>query len=154
MTRMSRISIGILTSLLALGSGHADVFVIASSDAPLHVVDIKEVQSLYMGRRRALTVGGQVQATDLPRNHPLRELFYTQLTGMSVAQVNSYWARLLFSGQSTPPITMADESNMAAYLKRTPSALGYASGPPAPSSGLKVVMVLKSATDATQGNAP
>jgi hypothetical protein len=120
----------------------------------MQVLDIKDVQSLYMGRRRALAGGGPVQATDLPRSHPLRELFYGQLTGMSVAQVNSYWARLLFSGQSTPPITFADESNMASYLKRTPSALGYASSPPAPASGLKVVMVLKSATDTITGNAP
>ncbi|MBP9905762.1 MAG: hypothetical protein KBF66_09405 [Rhodoferax sp.] len=154
MSSTSQTCLGVLTCLLALGTCRADVFVIASAEAPLQTVDIKEVQSLYMGRRRVLAGGGQVQATDLPRSHPLRELFYVQLTGMTAAQVNSYWARLLFSGQSTPPMTFADETHMASYLKRTPSALGYASSPPAPASGLKTVMVLKSATDTKQGNAP
>lgn len=143
-----------LTGLLMAAACQADVFVIASAEAPLHTISSKELQALYMGKGQTLSDGLRAQATDLPRNHPLREHFYAQLTGMTPAQVNSHWARLLFSGRSMPPMTLADEATMFTYLKRTPAALGYATAPPPPTSGLKVIMVLKTGADPSQGHAP
>lgn len=122
----------------------ADVFVVAAADAPLQTISTRELQALYMGKRQGLTDGLRIQATDLPRDHPLRERFYGQLTGLSAAQVSSHWARLLFSGQSTPPFTLNDEAAMLGYLQRTPRALGYSAVPPPAQSGLKVLLVLKS----------
>jgi hypothetical protein len=144
----------LLTGLLLAASSRADVFVIASAEAPLQAISPKELQALYMGKRQALSDGLRVQATDLPRNHPLRERFYGQLTGMSLAQVSSHWARLLFSGQSTPPLTLTDEASMLSYLKRTPAALGYSTIAPQQPSGLKVVMVLKTGADSARDHAP
>lgn len=136
-----------LVWLVVSASAHADFYVVASAEAPMQAISPKELQALYMGRRQALVDGKRVQATDLPRDHPLRERFYVQLTGMSLAQVNSHWARLHFSGQSTPPFVLSDEASMLSYLKRTPAALGYTASAPLQPSGLKVVMVLKSSGD-------
>ena len=147
MQTRTRLSLFALGWLLASASARADFFVVASAQAPLQAISPKELQALYMGRRQALVDGQRVQATDLPRDHPLRERFYGQLTGLSPAQVNSHWARLLFSGQSTPPVVLGDEASMLSYLKRTPSALGYTATAPVQPPGLKVVMVLKSSSD-------
>lgn len=148
---LSRI-VALIGMLCLSATARADVFVVAAASGPLQAISPKELQALYMGKRQELGDGQRVQATDLPREHPLRERFYNQLTGMSVAQVNSHWSRLLFSGRSTPPTPLSNEEAMLNYLLRTPAALGYTANPPP--SGLKVVMVLKTSPANPQGHAP
>jgi hypothetical protein len=64
---------------------------------------------------------------------------------MSVAQVNSYWSRLMFSGQSVPPQALPDETAVAGILRRNPSALGWLSKEPT-DAGLRTVLVIKEAS--------
>lgn len=95
-----------------------------------------------MGRRRAFDNGDFALVFDLPRGAETRDAFYLSLTGMSPAQVNSYWSRLMFSGQSMPPQALPDESAMVDIIKRNPSAVGWLSKEPADKS-LRTLLVLK-----------
>lgn len=134
------------------GPAQSDMFVVAAAANPFQSIGPKELQAIYMGRKQNVGGRGGVQATDLPHEHPMRDKFYAQLTGMTAAQVNSHWSRLLFSGRSTPPVIFPNEEAMLSYLLRTPNALGYTFKPPP--AGLKVVMVLKAPTTDLQGHAP
>lgn len=127
----------------------ADVFVVTASSSPIESIGAKDLQSLYMGRSVDLN-DGNVRAIDLPRENPLRDRFYTTLTGLSVAQVNSHWSRLLFSGKARPPSVFSNETALLNYLLRTPTAVGYTASPPSPTSGLKVLLVLR--TESSQTN--
>ena len=144
-----------VTGLLWLsGPARSDVFVVAAASSTFQSISAKDLQALYMGRRQETKDGNPVQATDLPRDHPLRQQFYARLTGMTAAQVNSHWSRLLFSGRSTPPVILSNPEAVFGFLLRTPNTLGYTSSPPTPASGLKVVMVLRTSLDNPQGHAP
>ena len=121
----------------------ADVFVVVPTSSSVHAMSQKELVDLYMGRTRAFPDGTFALPFDLPRDHPGRAAFYQALTGMDLAQINSYWSRLMFSGQTLPPQPLPGEAAMMDLVKRNPSAVGYLLQEPAADKGLRVVLVLK-----------
>lgn len=134
-----------LIAALNLGiceSANADVYVVAGVVSPWSTMTPKELQSLYMGRSRNLDSGGFANVFDLPRENHTRDEFYTLLTGMSAAQINSYWSRLIFTGKTLPPPTVPNEHLMLEQLQRNPKAVGYVSKPPS-DPAIKVLLVLK-----------
>jgi ABC-type phosphate transport system substrate-binding protein len=134
--------LGGLAALALSAAARADVFVIAHTDNPQKALTEKEAVDLFMGRRRAFTNGDFALVFDLPREHPVRAAFYRSLTGMTPAQINSYWSRLMFTGQTMPPQALPDERAVIELVKRNPSALGYVGAEPADKS-VRVVLVLK-----------
>jgi hypothetical protein len=141
MTRILRCLFTALALAAALPA-LADVFVVVPEASAVKALSQKEVRDLYMGRTRAFPDGGFALPFDLPREHPVRAAFYRALTGMSVAEVNSYWARLMFSGQTLPPQPLPTEAAMLEVVRRNPSAIGYLPQAPADAT-LRVVLVLK-----------
>jgi hypothetical protein len=126
----------------ALVAAQAESYVIVHPTNPIKALTQKEAVDLFMGKTRNFPNGDFALAFDLPRDSPVRAAFYQALTGQGVAQVNSYWARLMFTGQTLPPQPVPDEAAMAELVKRNPSAIGYLSREPA-DRGLRVVLVLK-----------
>lgn len=121
---------------------HADIYVVVATNNPLQALTAKELQAFYMGRNRALTSGEPALVYDLPRDDVLRDAFYFNLTGMSPAQVNSYWSRLIFTGQVLPPAALPSERTMAEMVRRNPNAIGYLGKMPT-DSNLRTVLVLR-----------
>jgi hypothetical protein len=140
---------GLVASLAALclaglaPPARADVFVVVPTSSSVKAMSQKELVDLYMGRSRAFPDGTFALPFDLPRDHPGRAAFYQALTGMDLAQINSYWSRLMFSGQTLPPQPLPGEPAMADLVRRNPSAVGYLLQEPAADKGLRVVLVLK-----------
>ena len=120
----------------------ADLYVVVNAANPVKTLTQKDVVDIFMGRTRAFAGGEFAQALDLPRDSATRAAFYIALTGMSAAQVNSYWSRLMFSGQTMPPQQLSGEPAMQEQVRRSPGAIGYLSAEPA-DKNLHVVLVLK-----------
>ena len=131
-----------LSLLMAAAPARADFYIVVHAGNPQRTLTQKEAVDLFMGRSRAFANGDFALIFDLPRDNPRRAAFYQALTGMSVAQVNSYWSRLMFSGQTMPPQPLPSEAAMLDVVRRNPSAIGYLPQAPADAS-LRVVLVLK-----------
>jgi hypothetical protein len=134
-----------LTAVVFAPLAHADFYLVVQSANPQQALTQKEAVDLFMGRNRAFRNGDLAQVFDLPRDSASRADFYQQLTGMGPAQVNSYWARLMFSGQTMPPQSLADEAAMIATVKRSPGAIGWLRKEPADRQ-LRVLLVIKEST--------
>jgi hypothetical protein len=134
----------LLLALLPALPARADFFIVVNAANPQRTLTQKEAVDLFMGRSRAFANGEFALIFDLPRDNARRAAFYQALTGMGVAQVNSYWSRLMFSGQSVPPQALADEAAMVGMLRRNPGALGWLSREPT-EPGLRAVLVIKEA---------
>lgn len=135
----------LLAAAMALATpARADFYLVVQSANPQRALTQKEAVDLFMGRSRAFANGDFALVFDLPRDNEKRAAFYHALTGLSTAQVNSYWARLMFSGQSMPPQPLPDEIAMADIVKRNPSALGWLSKEPSDKQ-LRTLLVLKEA---------
>lgn len=125
--------------LLSLGwppAGRAEVVVIVHPDNPQRAMTVREVSDIYLGRGRGLS------AYDLPADSAVREIFFRSLNGMSIRQLNAYWARLRFSGEVLPPATLADSRMVVEAVSRNPNAIGYVDAA-ALSASVKVVLRLK-----------
>lgn len=120
----------------------ADFYIIVHASNPQRTMTQKEVVDLFMGRSRAFVSGEFALAFDLPRDSAGRAAFYQALTGMSAAQVTSYWSRLMFSGQSMPPQPLPDEATMIEIVKRNPNAIGWVTREPADKQ-VRTVLVIK-----------
>jgi hypothetical protein len=143
---MRRLGFIALTLLALALPARADFYVVVNASNPQRSLTQKEAVDLFMGRSRAFAGGDIALIFDLPRDNARRAAFYQALTGMGVAQVNSYWSRLMFSGQSVPPQALPDEAAMVGMLRRNPGALGWLSREPT-EPGLRAVLVIKEAAN-------
>lgn len=126
----------------AAAPARADLYVVVHVDNPSRAMTQKEVLDLYMGRSRVFAHGDVALPFDLPRDSAGRERFYLALAGMGLSQVNSYWSRLMFTGQSMPPLPMPGEAEMLAIVRRNPNAIGYVANEPN-DRGVRTVLVLR-----------
>lgn len=125
-------------------SARADWYVVVNVANPQATMVQREVVDLFMGRTRTFSGGEFALVFDLPRDHPEHAAFFQALTGMGPSQVNSYWSRLMFSGQAMPPQPLPNEAGMVEVLKRNPNAIGWLPRDPADKQ-LRVLLVLKAA---------
>ena len=121
---------------------HADFYLIVHAANPQPALTQREAVGMFMGRNRAFHNGEVAQVYDLPRDSAQRAEFYQRLTGMGPAQINSYWARLMFSGQTMPPYAVQDEAAMLAVVKSNANAIGWERKEPS-DKALRVLLVLK-----------
>ena len=78
---------------------------------------------------------------DQSRDGAARTAFYQALTGMDIARINSYWARLHFTGQVQPPQVAGDDDAVIGRLRVDPRAIGYLTDEPK-STSVRVVLRL------------
>jgi ABC-type phosphate transport system substrate-binding protein len=45
--------------------------------------------------------------------------------GKSVAEVNAYWAKLLFTGRASPPRSLTDSETVLQVVRENRNAIGY-----------------------------
>ena len=130
-----------VAAMLVAPLAHADFYVIVPANNAQQTLTQKEAVNLFMGRSRAFSNGDFAQPYDMPRDSAVRADFYRQLTGMSAAQINSYWSRLMFSGQTLPPQPLSSEQAMVESLRANANGLGYLTTRPT-DDDLRTVLVL------------
>lgn len=84
-----------------------------------------QVIELYTGRRTQFPDGHPAYPLDQAAISPGRAAFYQHLMNKSLAQINAYWARLLFTGRAEPPEVVADDAAVLQRVASDPAALGY-----------------------------
>lgn len=132
-----------LVALVAAPQARADYYVVVGERSPVARLSQEEVLHVFMGRTRSFPDGSPATPYDLAGSAQ-REGFYRTLSGMTLAQVTSYWARLMFSGRNLPPGLLADEPAMVERLRRDAAAIGWLTSPPT-AKGLRTVLVLQAA---------
>lgn len=118
--------------LLGLGSFLAleacasnDFVVVANVNSGLEKMSKDEVINVYMGRNRKLPSG--ISAVPLDLSNPLSEKanFYSVMVNKELSEISSYWARLLFSGQGSPPKQLKDADEALDYVIQSKGAIAY-----------------------------
>ncbi len=128
----------LLLALVGSLPAQADIAVVLHQAQGVESLSRVEVINIFMGRYRRLPAGESAAPADL---EPLKARFYRALLGKDLAEINSYWARLVFSGQASPPVQLRDSTEMLAYLRRNPGAIGFIEAGDVPTD-LWVVLML------------
>jgi len=132
----------ILIILLSLFSStlRADIAVIGNINNELRSMSPKEVKEVFMGRTRSLPNGIFALPLD---HHELRSDFYQSLTNRPIEQINAYWARIMFSGQASPPIKLADSRTIIKVVIENKGAIGYVDATDINKNVVRVLLILK-----------
>lgn len=132
-----------LALLLALSPWpRADMLVIVNAANSTASLERRQVIDLFMGRVTAFPGGTPAQTLDFTGGSDARSEFYLSLTGKSEAQVDAYWATLIFAGRMAPPRQLDDAKAMIRAVAANRAAIGYVPRQPLPAD-VKVVMELK-----------
>lgn len=127
--------------MVGAGLAQAEIYVIVHRDSPVVEADAQSVANLYLGRTRSLAAGRFAVLFDQADN-AARERFVRKLLGMSLPQINAYWARLSFTGRVAPPSVRPGDAEVIAGVRDNPAAVGYVTSPPQDDS-VRVILRLK-----------
>lgn len=113
-------------SLAALApAAHAELVLVASPQSGIDRLTQDEVVNIYLGRYRRFASGLAAEPLDHPLDSEVRARFYRRLVGKSPAEINAYWARLVFSGKTRPPQVVANAEDMLRIVVTQPGTLAY-----------------------------
>ena len=110
---------------LTLGVAHADVVVVVSAKSSAGKLTKEQVADIFLGRSTSLPGAGQAVPLDLAAGSPVRDEFYSKVTGQTAAQVKTLWAKLSFSGKGTPPKALNSDDEVKQQLAANPNAIAY-----------------------------
>lgn len=83
----------------------------------------RQVQEIFLGRSRTFPTGKF--ALPIDQSSPLRAEFYQKLSGRPIEQINAYWARIMFTGQASPPQQLPDDKAVLQTVRENEGAIGY-----------------------------
>ena len=76
-----------------------DVVVVANKNNPLSELTKQQIIDIFMGRTKFYASGHRIVLLDQKLNSTTRKTFYFNLVKKTLNEINSYRARLLFSGR-------------------------------------------------------
>lgn len=100
----------------------ADLVVIANRDSGVESLTRDAVVNIFMGRYQKLPSGVTALPVDLAGD---KAAFYKSLLDKELPEVQSYWARLVFSGQGSPPRQMEKSEEVIDVVANNKGAVGY-----------------------------
>jgi len=143
---MKRIAITLLLMMLAVSAVHAtdasSIVVVVNPHSGVDKLTRDELIDIFLGRYRKLPSGKMALPIDVSEATPERARFYQLLVKKSPAEMSSYWARLVFSGQTSPPFQVPDAKTALELVQSSPNAIAYVNRS-AVTADVKVVFELK-----------
>jgi len=143
---MKQTLITIALCLLALGvadaSEPATIVVIVNPASGIDKLSRDEVIDIFLGRYRKLPSGRTALPIDMANPNADRARFYQLLVNKNPTEISSYWARLVFSGKTSPPFQVPDAETAVELVQSNPNAIAYVDRA-ALNPGVKVVLEIK-----------
>jgi hypothetical protein len=99
--------------------------VIVNTKTGLTTLNRQQVMSLFLGRARSFPNGHGAKPFDYQIGSKLRMSFFEWLTGKSIADIDAYWARLRYSGRTSPPRVINDSAKTLAVVSQNQQAIAY-----------------------------
>ena len=114
----------LLLALLPWLAAAESLVVVVNPASGVETLSRNDVINIFLGRFRELPSGITAQPIDLPVS-PIRAQFYRALVNKEPAEINAYWARLLFSGRTAPPIQTTHPDEVINALHAHPGGITY-----------------------------
>jgi TonB family protein len=98
----------------------------------------RELSRIFLKKNRYWPDGTVAEPVDQAASSAVREAFSLSVHGRSVSSVKSSWQHQVFSGLSSPPVELVNDSEVVAYVRGHAGGVGYVSAD-ARTDGVKVV---------------
>lgn len=111
-----------------------EIWIVAHQDMEVASITRTEAANLFLAKERT---DSQLTPFD-QRDRQLRERFYREVAGLSVASVRAHWAKQVFTGRGRPPAMLSLEE-VERVLSEKPGAVTYVPAGQLP-EGCKVLL--------------
>ncbi len=101
-----------------------DLVIVVNPASGVERQNREEVTALFMGRTKKLPSGLMALPIDQSASGD-RPRFYRELVNKEPAEINAYWARLIFSGQGSPPRQADNAAEVIEIVSGNKGAIGY-----------------------------
>jgi ABC-type phosphate transport system substrate-binding protein len=127
---MRHVILTLVFALLSAGGARAadapaSIVVIVNPSSGVDKLTRDEVIDIFLGRYRKLPSGRVAMPIDVTEEGAKRARFYQLLVKKSPAEMSSYWARLVFSGTTSPPFQVPDTQTALDLVQSNPNAIAY-----------------------------
>ena len=104
-----------------------DFKVIVNASNSIDSISAKSLSGLFLKKDLAWPDGRAVVAVDLEPDSPIRAEFTERIHGKKVSSIKSYWQRQIFAGKAVPPMELASDAEVLAFVAVKPGAVGSVS---------------------------
>jgi ABC-type phosphate transport system substrate-binding protein len=108
-------------------SGQPGVVVVVNPSNPVGTLSRDEVSRLFLRKVSRWPNGVPVFPVDQRRDASVRVAFSQAVHRRSVDMLTLYWQRQVFSGRQVPPPEDDGDTEVLAFVRATPGAIGYVS---------------------------
>jgi ABC-type phosphate transport system substrate-binding protein len=115
----------LLATPFAPAADAPSIVVIVNPQSGVDKLSKDEVIDIFLGRYRKLPGGRVALPIDVSEASSERSRFYQMLVKKSSSEMSSYWARLVFSGQTSPPFQVPDAKTAIELVQSSPNAIAY-----------------------------
>ncbi|RTZ15736.1 hypothetical protein EJ063_11725 [Vibrio aquaticus] len=119
MKGMITAAVGLLISFNAA----AGLVVIGSPSLP-DGLTASDAKKAYLGKKTGYN-GGNLTVLELADSNAEKAEFHQAVTKKSLAQLESYWSKKLFTGKGTPPPASDTPAQLKAKIASSSNAIGY-----------------------------
>lgn len=116
---------GILVLALAAMPTMADVVAVVSSKSAVTTLSRTQITDIFLGKTAHFPDGSLAVPIDQTEGEAVRDEFYSNFTGKSVAQIKAYWSKIIFTGRGQPPKAAANSLAVKKLIDGNPAAIGY-----------------------------
>ncbi len=114
-----------ITGLSLTNIACAQIAVVVSAKSPATGLNKEQTAALFLGKSSQLPGAGAPVLVDQGETSEVRKNFYGKVADKTPAQVKAIWARLVFSGKSTPPKEASSSADVKKLVAANPDAVGY-----------------------------
>ena len=118
----------------------SDFKLVAHPSVPVTSQSRADLSALFLKKTNKWPDGTPIVPVEPGHDSSLRLSFCRAVHDKTVAMVDSYWQKQVFSGRSSPPLSKTSDAEVVAYVRGTRGAIGYVSVG-ADASGLKEIRV-------------
>lgn len=114
-----------LVELVTNPVGAAEMVVVVNAGSGIDRLSREQVLDIFFGRLRQFPSGLAAEPIDQPDDSPAKVRFYRLLVNKEVAEINAYWARLVFSGRTPPPLKTEYSSEVHRLIASKRGGISY-----------------------------
>jgi len=137
--------LGVLAAVLltqGLVAQEASYKVIVNASNSAATVKREAVAQLFLNRKATWANGPTADPVDLSMTSPVRDAFSREILGIPLPAVQQYWRRRTLDQKEFPPMVKSAETEVVAYVAKSPGGIGYVAASASLPPEVKVLKVV------------
>src|SRR5258705_1697037 len=138
MQRFSTWTVGLLLGLALLAPmrrASAQAYVVVVNEAGPASLTKDDISRIFLKKNT------QMMPVDQDKEAKVRSAFTKAVLGRPLPAIISYWQQQIFSGGDSPPVETGSDSEVLAFVRGNPKAIGYVAAGTELGAGVRAITV-------------